>query len=609
MTLLDALLRSAAVRAVDHAFALALRRIDPATPDAVLAAAALAAAAVAQGHSVLPLACAHLLLPDAPNDTPPPLPPLAEWLDALRASRFVASSADAASETRVLVLEDDRLALRRYWRYERRLAAALCMLGDAAAPSPADHTAWLEPRLAQLFPLLRSDPGDAQAIAARAALVHRVLLLTGGPGTGKTTTVARLLVLAVEAAARRGEPAPRILLAAPTGKAAARLGESLRTTLDALLDDGLIDAATSAAIPSAASTVHRLLGTIPNRSVFRHDAAQPLAADLVVVDEASMVDLPLMTKLVEAVSRHARLMLIGDPDQLPSVETGNVLSALCDAADRTPEFAAFPGRRVHLHRSHRQAAQLDLAPLAAAIREGEADVALDGLAAARYRGVEWQQSTLRALPAWLRQHAVPHYRALQLAADPQQALDLARRYRVLTALRAGPSGSLALNAQLVAMLDPSRRGDALFHGGLAMVVQNSYRHGLFNGDIGVGWRDAHDDRLHVWFDTDTGLRPFAPTALPAHEPAFALTVHKSQGSEFDRVLLVLPEHDTRAVSRELLYTGLTRTREHVTVWAGEDILRAGIARRAQRYSGLARCFGGILPGLQESTAGAFAPPW
>ena len=602
MSLLDALLRCGAIRAVDHALAVSLRRLDPQTPDLVLSAAALTGVAVARGHSLLPLARAVELLPEASEDIAvPELPSLSTWLDALRESRWVACNAADAQPERVLVLEGERLALRRYWRYELRLATALHAIGDATDDpvtgntlqttiSQDDDAAWRESRLLQLFPALQHDADDAQAAAVRAALAHRVLLLTGGPGTGKTTTVARLLVLAVEAAQRRGDPPPRIALAAPTGKAAARLGESLRTTLDTLQRDGHVDAAVAAAIPTTAATVHRLLGTIPTRPVFRHDAAHPLPADLVVIDEASMVDLPLMTKLVEAVPRGARLVLIGDPDQLPSVETGNVLSALCEAADRTPSEAAFPGRRVHLQRSHRQAANLDLAPLATAIRDGDAATALAGLAASRYRGIEWRQGGVRALPALLRQDALPHYRALQQADDPRHGLDLARRYRVLTALREGPSGSIALNTHIATALDPTRRGDALFHGGLVMVVQNSYRHGLFNGDIGLVWRDNEDQRLHVWFDTDTGLRAFAPAALPAHEPAFALTVHKSQGSEFDRVLLVLPDHGTRAVSRELLYTGLTRTREHLVLWSDDTVLRDGIARRAQRYSGLAERF-------------------
>jgi exodeoxyribonuclease V alpha subunit len=594
MSLLDALLRCGAIRTVDHALAASLRRLDPQTSDPVLAAAALAAAAVSRGHSVLPLAQATELLPEASEDiVVPELPALQPWLDALRGSRWVARDAAEAQAERVLVLEGDRIALRRYWRYELRLAAALLGIADAAgasASSTADGDAWREARLQQLFPSLQNDADDAQAAAVRTALAHPVLLLTGGPGTGKTTTVARLLVLAVEDAQRRGHTSLRIALAAPTGKAAARLGESLRATLDTLLRDGVIDATVAGVIPTNAATVHRLLGTIPNRPVFRHDAENPLAADLVIIDEASMVDLPLMTKLIEAVPRGARVVLIGDPDQLPSVETGNVLSALCDAADHTPASAAFPGRRVHLRHSHRQAAHLDLAPLAAAIRDGDVSTAVAGLAASRYRGIEWRQGGLRAIPALLRSDALPHYRALQQASGPREGLDLAQRYRVLTALREGPSGSTTLNAQIAAALDPARRGDALFHGGLVMVVQNSYRHGLFNGDIGIVWRGNDDQRVHVWFDTDGGLQPFAPAALPAHEPAFALTVHKSQGSEFDRVLLVLPDHRARAVSRELLYTGLTRAREHLVLWADETVLRDGIARRAQRYSGLASRF-------------------
>ena len=592
MSLLDALLRCGAIRTIDHAFATSLRRLDPSTPDAVLSAAALASAATAWGHSMLPLRRAAEWLPSTDADIDAPTLPASEiWLNALRASRWVACDAAEAQGERVLVLEDDRLALRRYWRYELRLAAALRRIGASTqATTDSDAIAWREARLHTLFPALQNDPADAQADAARAALDQRVLLLTGGPGTGKTTTVARMLVLAVEAAIRRGAPAPRIALAAPTGKAAARLGESLRSTLATLQHEDRIDDSVATAIPATAATVHRLLGTIATRSVFRHDAAHPLAVDLVVIDEASMIDLPLMTKLVEAVPPGAQLVLIGDPDQLPSVETGNVLSALCEAADRTPLRSGFPGRRVHLRRSHRQADSLDLGPLASAIRDGDADTAIAGLAAARFNGVRWHAGNAMQLPALLRNTVVPQYRVLQQAESPRHGLDLATRFRTLTALREGPSGSIAINAAIAAALHPSRRGDMLFHGSLVMVVQNSYRQGLFNGDIGLVWREAGDGRLHVWFDTETGLRPFAPAALPAHESAFALTVHKSQGSEFDRVLLILPDHATRAVSRELLYTGLTRARAHLDLWANDDVLREGIARRAQRHSALATRF-------------------
>jgi exodeoxyribonuclease V alpha subunit len=314
---------------------------------------------------------------------------------------------------------------------------------------------------------------------------------------------------------------------------------------------------------------------------FRHDAGHPLPLDLVVIDEASMIDLPLMCKLFEAVPAAATVILIGDRDQLPSVETGDVLAALCDAG--------LPNR-VHLEYSHRQGSDIDVAQLAGLVRDGDAAAALDGLRGERFRGVSWQAGSDRALAEAVLADALPAYRAVQAASDAAGALAAAKGFRVLTAVREGAAGSQTLNASIASALDPARRGDGFFHGRLVLVNENSYRHQLFNGDIGVCWPDEFGE-LRVWFDAPGGPRAWLPAALPAHESAFALTVHKSQGSEFDRVWLALPEHGARVLSRELLYTGLTRCRRQVTLWASELVLAESIDRQAQRWSGLAARLG------------------
>jgi exodeoxyribonuclease V alpha subunit len=327
---------------------------------------------------------------------------------------------------------------------------------------------------------------------------------------------------------------------------------------------------------------------------FRHHRENPLAADLVVVDEASMVDLPLMCKLVEAVPAGARLILIGDRDQLPSVETGDVLAALCDAAEliESPQDATTPREgaplvRVELSKSYRQSSTLDIAALSAAVRAGDSASALDCLHSNACRGVTWQHGRDAALAAFVLDQTLPHYRAVAAAPDVATALALLRRHRVLTAVREGEAGSRALNARIaLALQQPALRADAFFHGRPVMIRANSYRHGLYNGDVGIAWRDGDGD-LRIWFETDLGPRAWLPAALPAHESAFALTVHKSQGSEFDDVLLVLPEKSVRVSSRELVYTGITRARRSLTLWANEAVLAEAIARRAQRWSGLA----------------------
>jgi exodeoxyribonuclease V alpha subunit len=607
VSLIDRWLREGWLRPLDHAFAATLQRLRKETPDSVALAAALASRALAFGHSLVPLERVPDLLAEISPERAPSLPDIATWRAELRASPYV-SDGDDDGRGKPLVFAADAIALRRYHDYEVRLARALRARGGAVEPQI--DVPWLRERLATLFAQNTNAEPDRQAIAAALAQMQRVLLLTGGPGTGKTTTVARVLALSVGAGMRDGRSL-RVALAAPTGKAAARLSEALRESYAQLIAQGSIDAALRDALPSAASTLHRLLGGRPESVHFRHDAENPLLADLVVVDEASMVDLPLMCKLVEAVPPGAGLILLGDRDQLPSVETGDVLAALCDAAGKgnawPPAIAraldealgtsvavrdddGAPLTRVELDRSHRQSAELDVGGMSAAIRAGDSERVIAELRAHAYRGVDWHFGRDAALSAFVLEHALPHYRAVASATDMTTALAMLRRHRILTAVREGEAGSQILNARIAqALQGPGAREDAFFHGRPVMIRENSYRHGLYNGDVGLVWLDPDGD-TRVWFETDAGPRAWLPAALPAHESAFALTVHKSQGSEFDEVLLVLPERSVRVSNRELIYTGITRARRALTLWANEDVLAEAIARRAQRWSGLARRF-------------------
>ncbi|MDB6164041.1 MAG: recD, partial [Xanthomonadaceae bacterium] len=396
------------------------------------------------------------------------------------------------------------------------------------------------------------------------------------------------------------------------GRAAARLADSVRAAAARLRGLDGVDATWCDGLPAAAKTLHRLLGTIPGGVQFRHGAADPLPFDVVVVDEASMIDLPLMCKLSEAVADGARLLLLGDRDQLPSIEAGDVLAAISDAAagDATIGCAALPadiartlapllgdvavaaqpqpllaGHRVHLQRGYRQVASLDLAPLAAAVRDGDAERAL-ALLRGGLPGVTFQPDLEDPLAGPSRARLLDAWRGIANAGDPRAALVQAARVRLLTALRDGAQGAIALNARIEEALAGVRR-EVYFHGRLLLVQQNDYRQQLFNGDMGVCWR-GDDGEIAVWFadGSDDGVRRVHPSALPAHDSAFAMTVHKAQGSEFDSVWLLLPRHDARTLSRELVYTAITRARCELHVCASEDAVRAALERHVVRVSGL-----------------------
>ena len=609
MGLIARLRTQPALRAVDLALADTLQRHAPATDEHVLAAAALASLAVGLGHAAFDPSRPQLLLPDVEA-----WPDADAWRMALAASPWVSQPrpVDSADPSRPLVLEDGLLYLRRYREYEQRLALRLQALASASCALPQATIDALTPLFTMLFPDARD--GDRQARAAALALQHDLLLVTGGPGTGKTTTIARVLLLLLAQARVDGKPVPRIALAAPTGRAADRMAESLRHALAALRADGAVDATLCDALPGEARTLHRLLGTIPDSPRFRHDAQSPLPLDVVVVDEASMVDLPLMCKLVEAVPDGARLILLGDRDQLPSVEAGDVLAAIDDAAggDRplpqglagwfgdaetarvisgsaaaAPATNTLAGHRVHLLRGYRQTAGLQLAALATAVRDGDAEAALLLLRGGELQGVHFHEDMLDPLAGAGREALLAPWRALQDCNEPTAALALATQLRLLTALRDGPQGARGLNARIEELLAGNQH-ETYFHGRLLLVSENSYRHGLFNGDVGVCLRAPGGGTL-AWFASGAaGLRHFHPQALPAHAGAFAMTVHKAQGSEFDQVWLLLPRQDARTLSRELLYTAITRARRELHLCASEAVLRAALSRHALRVSGLHR---------------------
>jgi exodeoxyribonuclease V alpha subunit len=548
----------------------------------------------------------------------PMAPPLDDWLAALAACPWVGTP-EAATP---LVLDGTRLYLGKYWRFEADVAAALsARMQPAIGIETGLDRAALADWLGRLFP---SDPSeqdpDWQRIAAAIAVTRRFAVISGGPGTGKTTTVVKVLALLLAL-----DPELRIALAAPTGKAAARLTESIGTGKGRIAAGG-IDGALLARIPEQAETIHRLLGFMGHAGTdgaFRRNADNPLPVDCLVVDEASMVDLPLMARLLAALPGSARLVLLGDRDQLASVEAGNVLgditglgrpihyhaeqlallaelgaplpalgasAAAADGAAEPPPAAAAVAL---LRKSWRFGADSGIGALARAVNAGDAD------AATALLGAGAQSDLARLLPVgdalnpgcidW----AAAQFAKVPDAAAPELALTLLEQARVLAALHRGPFGVEALNARIAARLGELGKADGgeAYHGLPIMVTANDYEVGLFNGDVGLLWRGA-DGRLAAHFRTADGtLRSLSVRQLPPHVPAYALTVHKSQGSEFDRVLLVLPPEPHPLASRELVYTGVTRARRHVTVHATDAVLRHACRARVKRGSALAERLG------------------
>jgi len=508
-------------------------------------------------------------------------PPATSWTKKLRASAAVGSSAEF---TPLLLDEKDRLYLRRYWEYEQELARTI--LARAAGARPEVDEQLLERGLEALFPSAGSDGADWQKIAALTAVTNNLCVITGGPGTGKTRTVVAILALLLE---QRGGEQLRVALAAPTGKAAARLSESIRGMKESVP----ASAEARARLPEQATTIHRLLGTIPDSPYFRHNKERPLLADVVVVDEASMVDLALMAKLVAAVPETSRLILLGDKDQLASVEAGNVLADICNTGNAA-DGAGSPLREciVELQRNYRFAETGAIYRLSAAVNRGDATSAAKLLKPSGEAEVTWRTlPAARGLAAELHHHVVRGFRTCLGAESPATALAALQQFRILCAVRKGAYGVEQINAlaeEILADAGLLTRGSHWYPGRPVMITRNDYNLGLFNGDTGLILSDAESGgELRAFFLSAEGsLRRFLPTRLPLRETAFAITVHKSQGSEFERLLLILPEKDTPVLTRELLYTGITRARSGVEIWSNEEVFRAAVARPTERTSGL-----------------------
>ena len=642
------------LRALDLAFAGFMRELDADAPASLLLAAALLTHLEGRGHSCLPLT-AFLRDPQATLAWPPEA--AAELAAALQILPADAAAARAAWAGRAvlqvdpvdelgsspLVLCDDRLYLRRYWRYEARVADQV-RARTVADDARDDLAATLDRAKARaLMDRLFAAPADAKAaagaplgpdwqkVACALALRGRLTLITGGPGTGKTYTAARLLVL--QQALHAGPQPLRVALAAPTGKAAARLRQSIDSALQGLqkqLGDTLPLAAWADSL-GPARTLHSLLGTRPGTRRFVHDAAYPLDVDLLFVDEASMVHLEMMATLLDALPLGARVVLLGDRDQLASVEAGAVMGDLCGgagadagrnaynpstaewireltgqdlSASSTASADGLAQQTVVLRHSRRFSGPIG--ELALAVNRGDGAAALATLRAAAQGSVSMIETpdagTVARLAVNGRPDATGGYRAYLEALGKRPADGAAfgawaaavlkhfDDFRVLCAVRDGPWGVAGLNASIErALADQGllqRRGE-WYEGRPVMVTRNDPALGVFNGDIGVVLKPPGAGPLRAYFLNGAGLHSVSVGRLADVETAFAMTVHKSQGSEFAHVVLVLPAEDSAVLTRELVYTGITRAKTAFTLVARHASgLALASGRLTRRLSGL-----------------------
>ncbi|AZL75787.1 exodeoxyribonuclease V subunit alpha [Pseudomonas oryziphila] len=656
LALLDRWVERGWLRALDRAFVGFLEELAPGSDPLVLLAAALASHQLGHGHVCLDLA-QTLAEPDFALSLPPEGDALAgplllpsqllasldlnTWLQRIDQSPLLAAGGSRAQHTRPLVLSGERLYLRRYWAYERRIDGALHERLARQQPLQADLAA----RLAQLFEGgAPTGEVDWQKLACALATRAGFSVITGGPGTGKTTTVVRLLALLQAPAVEQGRPL-RIRLAAPTGKAAARLTESIGQQVERLQ----VDSAVRAQIPTDVSTVHRLLGSRPGSRHFRHNAANLLPLDVLVIDEASMIDLEMMANLLDALPPNARLVLLGDKDQLASVEAGAVLGDLCrDAEDGCywPQTQAWleqiggqslansglkPGESprnplaqqiVMLRHSRRfgegsgigQLARLvnrQQAPEARALLASKPDdvfcLTLGGEHDKRFdrllleglnRGAEGPQgyrSYLRNIGRLRPPPGTP-------AEDPRweqwagEVLSRFEDFQLLCAVRKGAWGVEGLNQRVERVLHNAGLIDSQqlwYEGRPVLVTRNDYGLGLMNGDIGIALRlpdDQGQAPLRVAFprnDGSGGVRFVLPSRLSEVETVFAMTVHKSQGSEFSHTALVLPDALNPVLTKELVYTGITRAKHCFSlIEPRSGVFEEAVLRRVRRVSGL-----------------------
>ncbi|MBK5017068.1 exodeoxyribonuclease V subunit alpha [Pantoea sp. S62] len=594
------------LRPLDIQFA---RLVATESQPALLLAAACISAEAGEGHVCLPLSN---LCEDSLFAGRQPALAQAIWQAAGKPDDWPSLLADwsaVSNGSRVtpLVLSNQRLYLHRLWHSEGRVA-------DFFAAQDVKTAFDMRAAGDVLSSLFGDQPENWQKIAAAVALTRKTAVISGGPGTGKTTTVAKLLAALI----RLNPGALRIQLAAPTGKAAARLTESLGRALQ----DLAVSDEERRRFPAEATTLHRLLGAQPDTQRLRYHAGNPLHLDVLVVDEASMVDLSMMAKLIAALPAHARVVFLGDRDQLASVEAGAVLGDICRCTEsgyslaRAEQLALLTGCTLQgsddgqapvvrdsiclLQKSYRFDASSGIGQLAKAINLGDAEQ-VRAVFAAAHDDVSYQ--TLNSAEAYqvmldeVAQGYQPFLQLIHQQADPAEVIAAFGRYQLLCALRDGPFGVQGLNQRIEQRLMQLQRirrpgiGSRWYAGRPVMITRNDSALGLFNGDIGITLRDE-EGNLKVFFPLPDGsIKAIQPSRLPSHETAWVMTVHKSQGSEFDHTALVMPTQFLPVLTRELVYTAITRARKQLTIYSEPGVFQRAVQLQTQRRSGLVERLG------------------
>jgi exodeoxyribonuclease V alpha subunit len=567
-------LRQAGMSELACQFAMYIERVDKTGEQLIPLTAALLSEAVSQGH-----VCLNLNTISAFDDALTPLLPgqLNDWVERLKNSNVVGE----AGEYRPMIVDDKGLLyLYRHWQDEQNVAANIKKRSQLI--SLID-----EEQLRQDFAEWQTtiDGIDWQKVAVLMALTRQFCVISGGPGTGKTTVVLRLLQ-----SLQKQQAGCRIALAAPTGKAAARLQQATSQSGECLIQ---------------AKTLHRLLGITADNDQGRFNQDRTLPFDIIIVDEASMIDISLMAKLLQAMSAKTRLVLLGDSEQLASVESGAVLANLCQHDTLLSDDFVHAARSiigsdlsqfesqgkdafmidsmVKLQHSYRFEQTSLVGRLAAAVQAAESELFVNELLASGSSA--WQQ-TLNVKT--LIEGYQDYIDAINRHVGAEECLKRFEQFRVLCALKQGPQSVTSVNALIERYLAKLawRTQQDFYHGRPIMIIQNDYRQQLFNGDIGLILKDENG-HLRACFLFDDLLRFIPLSRLPAHETAYAMTIHKSQGSEFEKVCVLLPEEDSALLTRELLYTAITRAKSQISLITAEHIIRTTVATQHYRETGLA----------------------